>query len=170
MSPTTPRTRCFAAAPVLTAAVLLCAPTLHAQSTATQTVSLSVPAINQISVSGNPGTLTVSQPAAGSAPAAVSDASTTYAITSNENNKKITAQLSAGPTYGSLAIALQVPGGTATSTGTSTFSGTTALDVINSLANIAVSGKTVTYTYTPSLTGGAFTQSITVTLSVVAGP
>src|SRR5947208_1601517 len=52
-------------------------PSGFAASSTTQTVTFSVSAINEISVSGNPGALTVSSAAAGSGPTSASDASTT---------------------------------------------------------------------------------------------
>ena len=58
-----------------------------------QTVTYQVSAINEISVSGNPGALIVITAVPGSQPTAVTDATTTYAITTNIANKKITGAL-----------------------------------------------------------------------------
>lgn len=52
--------------------------TAMAVSSITQSVTYLVSAINEISVSGNQGALNVTTTTAGSEPAAVSDATTTY--------------------------------------------------------------------------------------------
>ena len=61
-----------------------------AGSTATQSVTYEVQEINEISVSGDPGSLIINTATAGSEPNDATDKSTTYAITTNGSNKKIT--------------------------------------------------------------------------------
>jgi hypothetical protein len=58
-----------------------------------QTVTYEVQAVNEIDVSGNPGALIVSSATAGSEPTAASDATTSYSMTTNGSNKKITGVL-----------------------------------------------------------------------------
>jgi hypothetical protein len=59
-----------------------------ASDTSTQTVTYEVTPINELSVTGNPGALIVNAAVAGAAPTAVSDASSSYAITTNETYQK----------------------------------------------------------------------------------
>src|SRR5262245_41129215 len=93
-----------------------------AAQSATQVVTFSVSAISVLSVSGNPAAMNITTATPGSAPSPVSDASTTYAITTNETNRKIVASLDANMPSGlTLAVALQAPTG-ATSAGSVTLS------------------------------------------------
>jgi len=140
-----------------------------ASNSATQTVTFAVSAINEISVSGNPGALTVNTATAGSAPNAVSDASSTYAITTNEASRKITVAIDlAMPDGVTLTAALAAPTG-GTSTGAVTLS-TVAADAVTGISTLNESGKSITYGL--SATSAAGTQnsaSRTVTLTVTAG-
>ncbi len=68
-----------------------------ALGTVDQTVTVQVSTITSISVSGNVTGLTIAAAVAGSDPTQVTDAETTYSVTSNGANKKIT---------GSLAVAM----------------------------------------------------------------
>ena len=70
---------------------------------ATQTVTYSVSAINELSVSGNPAALAVSTATAGSEPDDATDATTTYGISTNQTGTKITAAIdTAMPAYSPL--------------------------------------------------------------------
>ena len=62
-------------------------------NTANQTVTYEVSAINEISVSGDPNNLVVNTATAGSQPTADTDATTTWAITTNESTKKMTGSI-----------------------------------------------------------------------------
>jgi len=139
-----------------------------ADVTATQTVNMEIQAINLLTVSGNPGTLTLAAPTAGNQPAPVTDATTTYNVTTNEANKKITAAIdSAMPSGTTLSVALAATtGGTA--------AGTTVLtadpsDLVTGISNIAESGKAITYTFGADVTAGAQQIQKTVTFTLTNG-
>ena len=74
---------------VVTVAALGAATQVHAQ-TATQVIRFQVNAINQIAVSGSP-TLIINTATPGNAPTSVTANGSSYTITTNELNQKITA-------------------------------------------------------------------------------
>lgn len=139
-----------------------------AADTATQSATYEVQPINELSVSGNPGALVINTATAGFAPDQVSDATTTYAITTNETGKKITAAINtAMPDNVTLRVTLAAPTG-ATSVPAVTL-GTTALDVVTDITEIAQSGKTITYTLDADVTAGVVeSDSKTVTYTIAA--
>ena len=151
---------------LLSAGMVLGTLPVLAGSSANQTVTLQVSAINEISISGNPGALTVNSATAGSAPNAVNDASTTYAITSNESDKKITAAIdSAMPDGTTLTVNLGAPTG-ATSAGAVALS-TSAADVVTGITKLNESGKSISYSFSATAAAGVVAStSRTVTLTV----
>ena len=153
----------IAAATVLAAAF---SGSAHAQ-TATQDVSYEVQAINQLAFSGSP-TLTISTATAGSAPTSV-NASATYAITTNETNQKVTAQIDSDmPSGVGLSVSLAAPSG-GTSAGAVSLS-TTAQDVVTGISTVNASGLGVSYTLTATSAAGVVPAgSRTVTYTIVAG-
>ncbi len=154
---------------LLTAAMAATSVPVRAGNTASQTVTFQVQAITEISVSGNPGALVINSATAGSDPNSVSDSSTTYALTTNENNRKITAAIdSPMPAGTTLKITLAAPPG-ATSAGAVTL-GTSAQDVVTGISTLNTSGKTITYTFDATAAAGTVaSQTRTVTLTVTAG-
>jgi len=102
-----------------------------AADSAEQTVTYEVSAINEISVSGNPGALTVSTATAGSEPDAVTDAATTYAITTNGSDKKITAALDTDMPSG-VTLSLTAASASGTSAGKQTLTAA-GVDVVSGL-------------------------------------
>ena len=80
----------------LFAAAFLSCSSSFAGRLATQTVTFSVNAIDEIDLTGNPGAMTVSIATAGAPPNTVTDNSTRYAITTNGENRKITAMINHG--------------------------------------------------------------------------
>ncbi|MBI5099039.1 MAG: hypothetical protein HZB30_07335 [Nitrospirae bacterium] len=141
-----------------------------AASSTTQTVTYAVSAINEISVSGNPAALTVSTATAGSAPNSVSDATTTYAITTNETGKKITGAINSNMPAGvTLTVSLAAPTG-GTSAGATSLS-TSASNLVTGITTLNESGKTITYSLSATSAAGVVSSaSKTVTLTVVDGP
>ena len=137
--------------------------------TATQTVTYEVASIDEISVSGNPGALTVNAAVAGSEPTAVTDATTTYAITTNNTTRKITGKINtAMPANTFLKVTLVAPTG-GTSAGQVTLSGTDQ-DLVTGISTLAESGKTITYELSATAAAGVVASaSKTVTLTVAAG-
>jgi len=150
-------------------ALVLTSATVWAGSTATQTVTYEVTAINEISVSGSPAALTVNTATAGSAPTDATDASTTWAVTTNQNGAKITAAIdTAMPTDTTLKVNLAAPTG-ATSLGAVTL-GTTAVDAVTGISQLNESSKTVTYTLSALPTAGVIASaSKTVTFTITGG-
>jgi len=140
-----------------------------AGSSATQTVTYAVSAINEISVSGNPAALTVSTATAGSAPDSVSDATTTYAITTNETGKKITGAINADMPAGlTLTVNLTAPTG-GTSAGATSLS-SVAADLVTGITTLNESAKTITYSLSATSAAGVVSSaSKTVTLTVADG-
>jgi len=141
----------------------------YAADNVNQTVTYQVSAINEISVSGNPGALIVNAATAGSEPTAVTDNSTSYAITTNQSSRKITGAInSVMPDNTTLKVTLVAPTG-GTSAGQVTLS-TTAADLVTGISTLAESGKTVTYEFSATASAGVVSSaSKTVTLTVADG-
>ena len=157
-------TRFFA--PLAALALLSVASTARAQ-TATQTVTFQVDAINQIAFTGSPS-LVVNSATAGTAPATAT-ASGTWAVTTNQSNAKVTASINlAMPSGLTLTANLAAPAG-ATSAGAVTL-GTTAMDVVTGLTQVAQSALNVTYDLTATTAAGVVSsQSRTVTYTITGG-
>jgi len=147
---------------------LLVLPSLaFAGSSATQTVTYQVQAINEVSASGNPAALVVSAAMAGSQPGEVTNTATTYAITTNET-KKITAAIdTAMPANVTLKINLTAPTG-GSSAGDVTLTAVAA-DVVTGVSQVAESGKTITYKLSATVAAGVVASATkTVTLTIAA--
>lgn len=134
-----------------------------------QNVTFSIDPINQMSVSGNPGALTINAATAGSAPTSVSDASTTWGITTNQTGTKVTAAIDqAMPANVTLRVNLAAPTG-ATSAGAVAL-GTSGVDVVTGITKLSESGKVITYTLSATAAADVVANaSRTVTYTVVAG-
>jgi hypothetical protein len=156
--------------PTIVGVLTACLSSSLAAQSVTQVVTFSVAAISVMSVSGNPGALNITTATPGSAPTSVSDASTTYAITTNETSKKIVASIDANMPSGlTLTVALQAPAG-ATSAGAVSLT-TAAADAVNDVSTVNASGRTITYTLAATTAAGVVSStSRTVTLTVVVGP
>jgi hypothetical protein len=135
-------------------------------NTANQTVTYEVSAINEISVSADPGNLVVNTATAGSQPTADTDATTTWAITTNESSKKMTGSIDTNmPANVTLQVNLTTPTG-GTSQGDVTLS-TTVEDLVTGIPSVAESGLTITYTLSATIAAGVVTQAQkTVTLTL----
>jgi hypothetical protein len=141
--------------------------TAYAQASTTQTVSMSVGSIWRISVSGSPAALVVTGGTAGADTIGVaSDGSTTYSITQNVNSSaRITVGTgSALPTGHFLYVRLL--SGRGQSTGFVDLSGGIDQDAVTSIPLGADRNNAITYEYTATADGGAFSGSRTVTLTV----
>ena len=137
--------------------------------TATQLVQFQVNAINQIGVSGNPAPLVVSTATAGSAPTSVTAGGSSYAITTNEANKKITASIDqALPAGVQLEVSLDAPSGAA-SVGQVVLT-TAPADVVTGISAISAASLAITYRLSASATVQMPTAATrTVTFTVVSG-
>jgi hypothetical protein len=155
---------------ILAAAGLICATSgiALAADNATQTVTYEVAAINELSVSGNPGALTVSAATAGEAPDAVSDASTTYAITTNEEGRKITGAIDTDMPPGVTLTANLAAPTVGTSTGAVELTAA-PLDLVNGIATLNESGMAITYNLSATSAAGVVDSAPkTVTLTITA--
>lgn len=153
---------------VVPAVALVIASAAGAQAqTGTQDVSFEVQAINQIAFTGSPS-LVINTATAGSGPASAS-ASATYAITTNETNRKVTAELgSAMPAGVTLSVSLAAPAG-ATSAGAVSLD-TNAQDVVTGVSTVSASGLNVTYTLSATAAAGVVPSGTrTVTYTITAG-
>ena len=151
------------------AALLCMAAAAYAGDSATQTVTFEVQAINEITVSGNPGPLVVNAATAGGAPVAATDSSTTYSVTTNESDKKITAGIdTAMPTGTTLAVKLA--SSKATSAGEADISSATTgaeVNVVTGLSMCTDSAQTITYTFSATAAAGVVNGTKTVTFTIV---
>jgi hypothetical protein len=152
------------------AAVTMLLAATHAASaqSATQTVTFRVNPISEIAVSGAPAPIVVDAPRAGAETSALMGG-TSYAITTNEGNQKITASLDRPMPNGvTLAVSLEAPAGGASHGQVAL--GTRASDVVTSIPAGAGRGLPIVYTLsaTNSARQGAFGTRI-VTYTVAAG-
>lgn len=138
--------------------------------TETQTVTYQVSAINEISVSGNPAALIVNTATAGSELTAATDATTTYAITTNESNRKITGSIDSNmPDNTTLGVTLAAPTAAGTSVGQVNLT-TTAQDLVTGISTLAEGSLTISYEFSATIAAGIIASaSKTVTLTVTAG-
>lgn len=139
-----------------------------AATTATATVTYTIGSIIAISVSGNPGTLTVNSATAGSNPTSATDATTTYAVTSNIATQRVTGAIAtAMPTGTTLSVNLAAPSG-GTSAGTVALT-TTAQNLVTGISNIAAAGNVITYTLAATVAAATVTNA-TNTVTYTIGP
>ena len=140
-----------------------------AANTAQQTVTFQVDAINEISASGNPGNLVINTASPGSQPTDDTDNSTTWAVTTNGTNKKMTGDIDANmPANVTLQINLVAPTG-GSSSGDQSLS-TTAADLVTGITQVAESGLTITYTLSATIDAGTVAQDTrTATLTLTDG-
>jgi len=149
-----------------TMALLTVASAAQAQ-TATQNVTFQVNAINQISVAGSPS-LTINTATAGSAPTAATAAGT-WAVTTNQSNAKITAELDSDMPAGlTLTVNLGAPSG-ASSTGATTLS-SASVDVVTGITQKAEAALSVNYGLSATTAAGVVSStSRTVTYTITGG-
>jgi hypothetical protein len=143
-----------------------------------QTVGYQVDEVALISVSGNPSDLIINTTVGGAAGAALADATdatTTWAITSNKgtDGKKLTAVLSADmPPHTELFMEVAAPtggtsGGKMSLNTRATGAKAEAISVVTGIDPVAESGKTITYTFSADITAGIVTNAdATVTLTL----
>jgi len=138
-----------------------------AAQTATQTLSFQVDAINQIAFTGNPS-LVINTALAGGNPSSAT-AAVTWAVTSNQSNAKITASLNAAlPANVTLTVDLTAPAGAA-SAGAQPL-GTTAVDLVTGITQVAQSALGVTYTLSAAAAAGVVPSTTrTVTYTITGG-
>lgn len=135
--------------------------------TATQVVSYEVTAINEISVSGSPS-LVINDATPGSGLTSAT-AGGTYAITTNETNRKVTAHINSNmPSGVTLSVELAAPTG-GTSTGAVNLS-TVPADVVTGVSNVNESGLSISYELSATVAAGVVAAgNKTVTYTITAG-
>ena len=140
--------------------------TARAQST-TQTVSFAINAINQIAFAGAPS-LTVSTAIAGAAPSSVTNATATWAVTTNQSGAKITASIPSGMPAGlTLSSSLAPPLG-ATSGGYLPL-GTVAVDLVTGITKVAQGALVVTYKLDATAAAGVVSASSRIVTYTITG-
>lgn len=150
------------------ALVLLATPSIAARAqAASQTISISVNAINQIAFVGSP-TLAINTAPAGSAPTSATDASATWAVTTNQTGAKITASIpSSMPAGLTLSANLAAPSG-ATSASFQAL-GTTAIDMVIGIGKLAQSALGVTYRLDATPAAGVVASASRVVTYTITG-
>ncbi len=138
-----------------------------AGNTATQTVTYQVAEINELSASGNPAALIVNTATAGSEPTEVSNATTSYGITTNGNNKKITGAIdTVMPTGTTLKITLTPPTGGLGAIDVPLSA--TAADLVTGITKKKGSALLITYKLSATVEAGVVdsaTKTVTLTIT-----
>jgi len=137
--------------------------------TAEQTVTYEVAAINELAVSAPTVSLIVNSVTAGLAPNVATDSSTSYAITTNETNRKITGVINSNmPSGATLSITLAAPSA-AFSMGKQALS-TSPVDLVGDISTLNETGKTISYELGATSAAGIVPSATkTVTLTITAG-
>lgn len=150
-----------------TVALVAGAASAASAQTSTQIVTFQVNAINQIAFAGTPS-LVVSTATAGSNPSSATDASATWAVTTNQTGAKVTASINTNMPAGlTLSVALGAPAGT-TSIGNSL--STTAVDLVTGITKLAQGSLGVTYTLDATAVAGVVASTTrTVTYTITGG-
>ena len=155
---------------LLTVIIIAGTTQIAAAQTDTQDVTIVVAAIDVISVSAGTLTITINSATPGSPPDASNDATTTWALTSNNaSTTKITGSLGSAYAAGiSLAVTLQAPTASGTSTGAVTLT-TTDQDLVTGMSAQNESGRTITYsaaaTTAVAPNGAGEQQTVTFTIT-----
>jgi hypothetical protein len=159
----TARRVCLVAIALLVAAF----PIAVQAQTATQTVTFSVSAINQIAFTGAP-TLTITIAVAGSAPTSVTNVVANWAVTTNQSTAKITGSIpTAMPAGLTLSVNLAAPAG-ATSASFQSL-GTVAVDLVTGVTKVAQGSLGVTYKLDATAAAGVVTSSTRVVTYTITG-
>jgi hypothetical protein len=135
--------------------------------TTTQTITFGVSAINQIAFAGSPS-LTISTAVPGSAPTSVTNATATWAVTTNQSFAKITASIpTAMPAGLTLSSSLAAPTG-ATSAGYQSL-GVTAVDLVTAVTKVAQGSLVVTYKLDATPAAGVVASASRVVTYTITG-
>lgn len=135
----------------------------------TQVVNFQVQGINQVAFTSTPVTLTITTAVAGSDPTPVSDASSVWAVTTNQTNAKVSASInSVMPAGVTLSVALASPVG-ATNAGTVALTAVSQ-DLVTNITKQKASAQSVTYTLDATVAAGVIASSSrTVTYTLTPG-
>ena len=142
---------------------------LSASTTATSTVTYTIASIDCITTSGNPSQLNISTATAGSDPTDASDSSCTYAVTTNNTSRNITAALtSAMPSGVTLSVNLTAPTGS-TSNGLTALS-TTNTTLVTGISNIAQASLSMIYNLAATVAAAQIAEPSSNTVTYTIGP
>ena len=137
-----------------------------AQSAA-QTLTFAINAINQIGFTGAPS-LTISTAAAGAAPTSVTNATATWAVTTNQSGAKITASIpTAMPAGLTLSVNLTAPAG-ATSAGYKGL-GIVSIDAVTGVTKVAQGALGVLYKLDATPAAGVIGSATRVVTYTITG-
>jgi CheY-like chemotaxis protein len=152
---------------IISGLLLFVAASAGAQTTATQSVSFQVDAINQIAVTGTPS-LVINTAVAGSAPTSASSSGSTWAVTTNQTGAKITASINTNMPAGvTLSATLGAPAG-ASSAGAISLT-TTSVDMVTGITKQAASGLSIGYQLDATAAAGVQSGTRTVTYTITGG-
>jgi hypothetical protein len=142
---------------------------LLGSTSATATVTYNIQAIDSISVSGNPPTLSILTATPGSHPTDAADNTTTYAVTTNSATARaIQGSLSSDlPAGVRLCVTLQAPTN-ATSVGSVELSSTNA-NLVTGISQVAEGSLTISYTLCATPSAAVTTSNETVTVTFTLG-
>ncbi len=144
--------------------------TAHGQTSGNAAVTLNLGAINSLAVSGNPGALSITSAIAGSDPTPVTNATTTYAYSTNGTNKKITGALNQNMEAG-LTMEVQLAAPTGGSSAGYVSMSTTSQPLATGITKRNETGKTITYRFNATVAAGVVPLiQKTLTLTLVDGP
>lgn len=154
-------------------ALLVGAASAATAQTATQTVTFAVSGINRISVSGG-ASLTVNSATAGSEPTDATSSGISWAITTNQTNQKVTAELTAA-SGGNMPAGLHLYANmTQPSVGASDGEQeltTTPVRLVSGLTKVAESGMSLALRLNATVSAGVVTSSTRdVLYTVTTGP
>lgn len=147
--------------------VLAFSPRLADAQSAAQTLSFAINAINQIAFVGTPA-LTIATATAGSAPSSATNATATWAVTTNQSGAKITASIpTAMPAGLTLSANLVAPTG-GLSAGYLAL-GVTAVDVVTGITKVAEGALGVTYKLDATPVAGVVASASRVVTYTITG-
>lgn len=147
--------------------VQVCTPAVVKAQTATQTLTFAVNAINQIAFIGTP-VLTITTAAAGSAPTSVTNATASWAVTTNQTGAKITASIpTVMPAGLTLSVNLTAPAG-ATSASYQAL-GVTAVDVVTGITKLGQGPLGVLYKLDATPAAGVVSSATRVVTYTITG-
>jgi hypothetical protein len=139
----------------------------QANMSTTQTVTFEVKAVNQIAFVGAPS-LTITTAVAGSAPTSVTDATSSWAVTTNQTTAKITASIPTAMQAGlTLSATLAAPAG-ATSLPLVAL-GTVATDMVTGITKLNQGSLGVTYKLDATSAAGVIASDTRVVTYTITG-
>lgn len=153
---------------LFTTLAFACVPSAFAQVTANQSVTLQVQAVTKIAVSGNPNALIITDAIAGSDLTPATDNTTSYNITTNTDNMKIVASISA-PMPSGTRLLMQLASNRGTSVGSMDVSNAVSpVDLVTGISKGADLNQAITYVFAanadvPAIASDSRTVMLTLT-------